>query len=140
VRINVKTTIFQDNRKEMMESAAIGRFYQKDKASYLQYEEETPEGSIRTIVKLAEEEALILRSGAVKMRMPLILNKEVKGSYELPFGTFETLAAAKKIEYSCENEKNEGYINLLYDFSLQGSFAGTYQIEITFQEDNNEYR
>jgi uncharacterized beta-barrel protein YwiB (DUF1934 family) len=139
VKINVKTTIFQDNRKEMMETIATGRFYLKNKASYLQYEEKAPEGSIRTIVKLAGEEALILRSGAIKMRMPLILNNEVKGSYELPFGTFEISATAKKIEHSCEKENGEGYINLLYDFSLQGSPAGTYQIEITFQEDNNEY-
>jgi uncharacterized beta-barrel protein YwiB (DUF1934 family) len=139
VNINIKTTIFQDNGKEIIETKATGRFYLKEQASYLQYEEESAEGSIRTIVKLAEEEVLILRSGAVKMRMPLILNKEVKGSYELPFGQFETSAIAKKIEHSFDLESGEGYINLRYDFSLQGSHAGTYDLEISFQEDTNEY-
>jgi uncharacterized beta-barrel protein YwiB (DUF1934 family) len=139
VNINIKTTIFQDNRKEIIVTKATGRFYLKEQASYLQYEEESEEGSIRTIVKLAEEEVLILRSGAVKMRMPLILNKEVKGSYELPFGQFETAAIAKKIEHFYDMESGAGYINLRYDFSLQGSHAGTYDLEISFQEDNNEY-
>ncbi|HJV17463.1 MAG TPA: DUF1934 domain-containing protein [Bacillales bacterium] len=139
MNINIKTTIFQDNRKEIIETNATGRFYLKEQASYLQYEEESAGGSIRTIVKLAEEEVLILRSGAVKMRMPLILNKEVKGSYELPFGQFETAAIAKKIKHSFDFESGAGYINLRYDFSLQGSHAGTYDLEISFQEDNNEY-
>jgi uncharacterized beta-barrel protein YwiB (DUF1934 family) len=140
VIIHIKTTVFQDNSKEIIESTASGRFYQKDNAYFLQYEEETGEGGIRTIVKLAEEEALILRNGAVKMRMPFKLHKELKGSYELPFGKFEIAAVAKKLKHSYNKENGEGYIDLLYDFSMQGTPAGTYHLEITFQEDKNEYR
>jgi uncharacterized beta-barrel protein YwiB (DUF1934 family) len=139
VKINVKTTIFQDKGKDVIESIASGRFYQKDIASFLQYEEEAAEGSIRTIVKLAEAEALILRSGAVKMRMPFSLNKELQGSYELPFGKFETAAVAKKIEHSYNAKSGEGYIDLLYDFFMQGNPAGTYHLEITFKEEDNEH-
>jgi uncharacterized beta-barrel protein YwiB (DUF1934 family) len=51
----------------------------------------------------------------------------------MPFGTFETMTRAKRIERSA------GLIDILYDFSMQGSPAGTYHLEITFQEDNNEH-
>lgn len=137
--IHIKTTIFQDNNKDIIESTASGRFYQRKNAFFLQYEEETAEGGIRTIVKLAGKEALILRSGAVKMRMPLKLYKELKGSYELPFVKFETAAIANKIDHSYTNDNGEGHIDLQYEFSIQGSPLVTYHLEITFKEDNNEY-
>lgn len=136
VRINVKTTIYQDNSQEVIEGAALGEFFQKETASYLQYEEISDQGSIRTIVKIAGNEALILRSGAVKMRLPFALNQKKSGSYQLPFGKFETRTAAKKINYSYDAENGKGWIDLLYDFSIQGDQnIGTYHLEITFQEE-----
>ena len=126
VKIKVKTTIDEQESFELM---VFGRYHQKEGASFLQYEEVLEEGSVRTIVKVAEDEALILRGGAVKMRLPFRLHKKMRGSYEMPFGTFETLTMAKKIEHS------DGLIAILYDFTMQGSPAGTYHLEITFQED-----
>ncbi|MDQ0200906.1 YwiB family protein [Neobacillus ginsengisoli] len=126
VKIKVKTTIDQQDSFEL---TVFGRYYKKNNAAFLQYEEVTEEGSVRTIVKTAADEALILRSGAVKMRLPFRLHKKMKGSYEMPFGRFETTTTAKKIEHS------DGSIDILYDFALQGSQAGTYHLEITFQED-----
>ncbi|MFZ7946499.1 DUF1934 domain-containing protein [Neobacillus sp. 19] len=126
VKIKVKTTIDEEETFELM---VFGRYYQKDQASFLQYEEAHEEGTVRTIVKVAQDEALILRGGAVKMRLPFQLHKKMRGSYEMPFGTFETLTMAKRIEHS------EGLIDILYDFTMQGSPAGTYHLEISFQED-----
>ncbi|WHY77493.1 DUF1934 domain-containing protein [Neobacillus sp. WH10] len=126
VKIKVKTTI---DEQETFELTVFGRYYQKEAASFLQYEEVLEEGSVRTIVKVAEDEALILRGGAVKMRLPFRLHKKMRGSYEMPFGTFETLTMAKKIEHS------DGLIDILYDFTMQGSPGGTYHLEITFQEE-----
>lgn len=136
VKINIKTTINQDHHREMIELTAFGRFYQKDKAFFLQYEEAAEEESTRTIVKIAGDKALILRSGAIKMRLPFAINKETKGTYELPFGKFEAVAVAKRIEHSYDVENSKGCIDILYDFSMQGaSEAGTYHLEITFQEE-----
>ena len=126
VKIKVKTTIDEQESFELM---VFGRYHQKEGASFLQYEEVLEEGSVRTIVKVAEDEALILRGGAVKMRLPFRLHKKMRGSYEMPFGTFETLTMTKRIEHS------DGLIDILYDFTMQGSPAGTYHLEITFQED-----
>lgn len=129
VKVTVKTTIHQSGSKETIELVVFGRYYKKEQASFLQYVEETEEGSIRTIVKMAADEALILRSGAIKMRMPFRLHKKMFGSYEMPFGRFETTATAKSIELG------QGFFNILYDFSMQGNPAGTYHLEITFQEE-----
>ncbi|MFK9091593.1 DUF1934 domain-containing protein [Bacillus salipaludis] len=126
VKIKVKTTIDQ---QETMELTVFGRYFQKGGAAFLKYEEVLEEGTVRTIVKVAPEEALILRGGAVKMRLPFRLHKIQQGSYEMPFGTFETLTMAKRIEHS------DGLIDILYDFTMQGSPTGTYHLEITFQED-----
>ncbi|MFP5107279.1 DUF1934 domain-containing protein [Neobacillus sp. C211] len=133
MKINVKTTIHQHGSKEVYELAVFGRYLQKDGASFLKYEEVQEEGNVRTIVKVAGDEALILRGGAVKMRLPFRLHKKLRGSYEMPFGTFETMTLAKRIEHS------DGLIDILYDFTMQGSHAGTYHLEITFQEDKHEH-
>jgi uncharacterized beta-barrel protein YwiB (DUF1934 family) len=136
VKINIKTTIFQDNSQEVIEGAALGDFFQKETASYLQYEEISDQGSTRTIVKMAGNEALILRSGAVKMRLPFARNQKISCRYKLPFGKFETMTVAKKIDHGYDAETVKGWIDLLYDFSMQGvQSIGTYHLEITFQEE-----
>jgi uncharacterized beta-barrel protein YwiB (DUF1934 family) len=126
VKIKVKTTI---DAQEAMELTVFGRYHQKGGATFLRYEEVLEEGTVRTIVKVAGEEALILRGGAVKMRLPFQVNRKLRGSYEMPFGVFETMTMAKRIEHS------EGLIDILYDFTMQGSPSGTYHLEISFQED-----
>ena len=75
VKINVKTTIMQEDSEEIIEGAVLGDFFQKETASYLQYEEISEQGSTRTIVKMAGNDALILRNGAIKMRLPFPLIK-----------------------------------------------------------------
>jgi uncharacterized beta-barrel protein YwiB (DUF1934 family) len=129
VKIKVKTTIHQQGSSETMELTVLGRYLEKDGASFLKYEEALEEGTVRTIVKVTPDEVLILRGGAVKMRLPFMLHKKRNGSYEMPFGTFETMTMTKRLEFS------KGLIDILYDFTMQGSPAGTYHLEITFQED-----
>jgi uncharacterized beta-barrel protein YwiB (DUF1934 family) len=130
VRVNVKTTIDEGESYELM---VFGRYFEKDQASFLKYEEAQEEGSVRTIVKWSGEDMLILRGGAVKMRLPFRLNKKLNGSYELPFGVFETTTMARKMAITME--KGSGYVEIEYDFAMQGEHAGRYRMEITFQEE-----
>lgn len=134
VKIHVKTTI---DGQETFDLHVFGRYFQKGNADFLQYEEVMEEGSVRTIVKMAAEEALILRGGAVKMRLPFELNRKLNGSYELPFGQFAIVTKAKRMDYSYENRK--GSFEIVYDFSIEGSPQGTYHLEIAFQEEENEH-
>ena len=130
VKISVKTTIDHD---ETFELRVFGTYLEKGNAAYLRYEETVEEGSVRTIVKMAQDNALILRGGAIKMRLPFELNRKLNGSYEMPFGQFATVTKARRIDYSYENGK--GRFDVLYDFSMEGAQASTYQLEIAFQEE-----
>ncbi|WHY00614.1 DUF1934 domain-containing protein [Neobacillus sp. DY30] len=130
VKINVKTTIDHDETFELL---VFGTYFEKGNAAYLRYEEAVEEGNVRTIVKMGHLEALILRGGAIKMRLPFELNRKLNGSYEMPFGQFATVTKAKKIDFSYENGK--GHFSVLYDFTMEGALASTYQLEIAFQEE-----
>jgi uncharacterized beta-barrel protein YwiB (DUF1934 family) len=130
VKINVKTTIDQEETFELL---VFGTYFEKGNAAYLRYEEAMEEGSVRTIVKMGTGDALILRGGAVKMRLPFEVNRKLNGSYEMPFGQFATETMAKRIDYSYENGK--GSFSVLYDFSMEGAPTNIYELEIAFQEE-----
>ncbi|OLS41243.1 DUF1934 domain-containing protein [Bacillus sp. MRMR6] len=130
VKVNVKTTIDQN---ETFELTVFGRYFEKGNAHFLKYEEVIEEGTVRTIVKISKTGALILRGGALKMRLPFEVNRRLNGSYEMSFGEFATETTARKIDFSYENGK--GLIEIVYDFSLNGSPDNTYHLEIAFQEE-----
>lgn len=134
VRIKVCTTISQGNEKESYELVTFGRFYRKGTGFYLLYEEIMELGIIKTSVKFSEEDAVILRSGAVNMRLAFRKNGRMKGHYETPYGTMDTMTDTKQFQHQQTNEK-EGKLELLYEFMLQEDLAGTYHMKITYEED-----
>nr|WP_321202566.1 DUF1934 domain-containing protein [Cytobacillus horneckiae] len=135
VKIKVKTDIRNGKDKETFELTAFGRYYKKDSARFLQYEEAMEDGLVKTIVKISEQDGLILRSGSVKMRLPFRMNKSLRGSYETPYGVFEMMTLTKRMVHSFEEDKSMGSIDLLYELKMQGSRAGTYHLAITFEEE-----
>lgn len=135
VKIKVHTTIRDGNEKETFELTTFGRYYEKSGSTFLQYEEVMEEGTIKSIVKISEEETLILRSGAVKLRMVFRMNKKLRGRYETPFGTMEIMTRTKRLAHSYDEVSKKGGIDLLYDLNMQGSHAGTYHLEISFEEE-----
>nr|WP_275411177.1 DUF1934 domain-containing protein [Bacillus sp. B15-48] len=125
VKITVNTAV----DGEVYELVTFGQYYQKGASKYLQYEESIPEGTIRTTVKLNNEEVLILRKGAVDMRLHLVLNKKTPGTYHTPLGLLMTEADTKQIEIA------EGRVKVRYDLTIQGSHAGTYEMNINYRTD-----
>jgi uncharacterized beta-barrel protein YwiB (DUF1934 family) len=134
VKINVLTTISQGDEKETFELVTFGRFFRKGKACYLRYEEVMDVGKIKTFVKFSEDEAVIMRSGALDMRLAFRRNYIMKGHYTTPYGTMDTLTDTKKLEHQ-EISQKEGKLDLVYDFTFQTDDAGTYQMEISYKED-----
>ena len=55
---------------ETHELQATGRLIEKANAFYLKYDENHNGDNIQTILKMSNRNALIMRSGAVKMRLP----------------------------------------------------------------------
>ncbi|MFE7149798.1 DUF1934 domain-containing protein [Heyndrickxia sporothermodurans] len=133
VKIHLKTVIKQDAESESYELMLFGNFYQKGNAFFLKYDEEVEEGTVHTIVKIADNNAVILRSGAIKMRLSFHMDVEKNGSYESTFGTLLLSTKTEKIEH-IKTTKNEGRINLAYDLLMQGSSSGKYEMSINYKE------
>lgn len=135
VKLKVKTDIRDDKDVQTFELTAFGRYYKKGSSRFLQYDEAMEDGIAKTIVKMSDEEGLILRSGTVKMRLPFRMNKQMRGSYELPYGILEMLTRTKRLVHTYDESANTGSIELLYELKTQGSPAGTYHLQITFEEE-----
>lgn len=135
VKIKVKTDIRNGSSKDTFEFTAFGRYYKKENARYLQYDEVMEAGTVKTIVKISKQEGLILRSGAVKMRLPFQMNKRLKGTYTTPYGVFELVTLTKRFEHQFEEQTSLGSFEVLYDLKMQGAHSGTYHLTITFEEE-----
>jgi uncharacterized beta-barrel protein YwiB (DUF1934 family) len=133
VKINVNTTIWDNGEKETFELTTFGRYYEKSGSAFLQYEEIMEEGTVKSIVKISKDETLILRSGAVNMRMVFEANKKHPGRYETPFGTLGITTKTKSLVHRLEREA--GRLSISYDLHMHGALAGTYQLEIKFEEE-----
>jgi len=135
VKVTVTTAIYSGMEKETFELTTFGRYYKKADSSYLQYEETMEEGEVRTTVKITGNEVLILRNGAIGMRLHFLLDKKTPGNYKTPYGVLETSALAKRIDANHNEQSQEGHVDLLYDMQIQGSEAGTYHLTIKYKEE-----
>ncbi|WP_425454708.1 DUF1934 domain-containing protein [Falsibacillus pallidus] len=136
VKIELKTKIKHDEQQETYELVAFGRYYQKGKSIYIKYDEIQEEGTVNTIVKITEGEAVILRSGALKMRLSFIKGNEMNGSYDSPYGTLLLTTRTKELQLDQSSEgKIDGHFDLRYQLLMQGSSVGVYEMNIKFKEE-----
>ena len=138
VKIKVKTDIRDGQGKDTFELTAFGQYYIKANAHFLQYDEAMDEGIAKTVIKISEKEGLILRSGAVKMRLPFLMNKKLKGSYHTPYGVLELDTMTKRLDHQFDEQKRTGTIDLLYELKMQGAATGTYHLFISFKEEEEK--
>lgn len=99
---------------------------------YLKYDEVQEEHTIHTTVKCTEDQALILRSGAVKMKLPLRLGETLDGQYENIYGQIPLQTETTFLQV--ENENMNGRFQVHYDLIINGDSVGQYKLEIQFQE------
>lgn len=143
VKIYIKTTVYHPSEDSSLASVApetyelivFGQYQETSTAAYLRYQEAMEVGAVNTTVKITEDELLILRSGALKMRMVFRCNKPVSGTYHSPHGYMEIVTEAHAFAHNHNTKTNEGNIALQYDLSMQETLAGTYQLEIKYEEE-----
>ncbi|TWT03485.1 DUF1934 domain-containing protein [Planomicrobium sp. CPCC 101079] len=129
VLIRLTTTIRQPNvDDQVMELRSEGLLTEKNNRRYLQYAEQQDDLEIRTVVKLSEDEALILRSGGLQMRLPFLLHKEQTGNLTNAQGSF--MLTTKAHELSVENNR----FKVRYDLAMGADHVGEYEMEIQFTE------
>ncbi|WP_088007637.1 DUF1934 domain-containing protein [Indiicoccus explosivorum] len=129
VKIRLTTTIRQPGEEEeTFELHSSGTMTVKNGQRYLQYEERQDELDVRTTVKLGDEEALILRSGGLDMRLPFLLDAEQQGNYTNEQGTFLLTTATHELSVS------DTRFFVHYDLSMGASSVGEYKMEIMYTE------
>lgn len=129
VAINLTTTIRQpDMEEQVIKLQSHGTLTEKNNRHYLQYLEQQDDLQIRTIVKFNEEEAVIIRSGGLQMRLPFLLHKEQTGNLTNAQGSFMLTTTAHELSVSGT------YFKVRYDLSLGADYAGEYEMEIQFME------
>ncbi len=132
VKIRVKTDVAHEGENETFELSLFGRLFKKDGSTFLKYDEVQDEGVVHTIVKLANENALILRSGALKMRMVFEKGQKLSGSYESQYGTLLVTTDTQTFTHKTNNA-GAGQAELVYNLLMQGDAVGTYTMNIQYE-------
>lgn len=136
VKIKLNSTILPtDGEEETYEMWLDGSLIKKTGKTYLRYVEQLGEGNINTTVKLDNHQALILRSGGVKMRLPFNRLQEQHGHYETQFGTLPIVTKTHQLSFeNRDDNKANGTFKIQYDLLMNGQAVGEYTLEIQYME------
>jgi len=111
---------------------ATGTYIKKAGTSYLKFVETTEGKEIRTTVKMSDDDALILRRGALDMRLPFIVGSELPGTYGNGPASFKLRVKTKRL--AINNGHQHGSFNVAYELHAEGALLGTYELTITYTE------
>lgn len=109
-----------------------GTFIEKSGTQYLRYEEIQDDQTIRTTVKLTNDQAFIMRNGGVNMRLPLNTTQPEHGRYESKFGSIPLMTETNQLSY--ERLETGGQFRTEYELIIDGSSVGNYTLEINYTE------
>ncbi|WP_088809687.1 MULTISPECIES: DUF1934 domain-containing protein [Listeria] len=139
VKIHITNIVRQMNAEEKTEMSVSGVFYQDENSHYLHYEEKQVAGVIRSVLKISKEELLLLRSGAVSMRMHFFKDKK-RSVASVDSGAGKLVFESELIGYTEAFEKNplSGKIAFQYDLLSGGAFIGSYEVNMRIEEEMNE--
>lgn len=136
VKIKLISTILPvDGERETYELWLQGLFVEKSGKSYLRYQEVMDEKTIQTTVKLSNENALIIRSGGVNMRLPFNTMQHERGHYTNELGTLPVLTQTQQLTHEHhEDEFMNGHFQVQYDLMIGEQTVGNYKLEIQYSE------
>ncbi|MEB2300732.1 DUF1934 domain-containing protein [Lysinibacillus xylanilyticus] len=121
-----------EGESEGYEMLLTGQLLEKAGSIYLKYEEVQEDKTIRTTMKLGNEQALIMRNGAVKMRLPLNIIEQQMGHYESELGSMPLVIDTKEMTFT--KQAVSGDFHVQYDLLMGGQSVGNYTLDITFTE------
>ena len=110
------------------ELQASGTLIEKAGKTYLRFVENLNGQQVRTTVKLDEGDALIMRSGAVQMRLPFSLGEMRPGTYGSGPATINLLVKTTKLEVGSDN------FTAHYELHAEGTLLGRHELTIYFTE------
>lgn len=134
VKIKLVSTILPtEGERETYEMWLEGTILRKAGNDYLRYEEVQQDQTIRTTIKLAGHDTVILRNGAVKMRMPLNMERSEIGHYDSMYGSLPLETTTHQLAIEAQVDGSTRFITQ-YDLRVAGNSVGNYTLEIHFTE------
>ena len=121
-----------EGEEERYEMWLHGTLVERAGTPYIKYEEVQEDQKIETTIKCTSGKALILRSGAVKMRLPLNSLAVQDGHYENMYGQIPLQTKTTTLLF--EQEGNKGRFLANYDLLINGESVGHYKLELQYQE------
>ena len=109
-----------------------GQLIDKNGTSYLRYEEVQDDKKIQTTIKLTENRAVIMRSGAVIMRLPLNTTQQERGHYDSQYGSIPLITKTHEIAILSDDKRRT--FKTTYDLIIGGNLVGNYTLDIKFTE------
>ncbi|MFJ8263132.1 DUF1934 domain-containing protein [Rummeliibacillus sp. NPDC094406] len=137
VKLKVITTITQqDTKPEQYELWSEGTIMQKRDQIYLRYEEVQEGQHMQTTLRFGQEDAIIIRNGDIKMRMPFVLGQAQKGHYNSEYGQLPIVTLTKEIKFEPSESLQNGRFYLQYELLIGGQSVGDYALELNYTEGN----
>lgn len=133
--VKLVTEIHDHGRKETVTQQAEGSLYISETSTTITYKEENQQiGEITTVIKMKENETLIMRSGAVRMRQNFQRGKTTVGEYKSTAGVMQMCTQTENISYEYKQKAKKGKFTLAYRLNLQGEDVGRHRLTLTFKE------
>lgn len=136
VKLKLITTITHKGQKpEKIELWSTGTIMRKRDQVYLQYEEILEDKKMKTTLRFGENDAIIMRNGDIKMRLPFTLHAFQRGHYEAAFGTMPIMTLTKKMAFDeAKDGSNSGRFFVHYELLAGDESVGDYVLELTYTE------
>jgi uncharacterized beta-barrel protein YwiB (DUF1934 family) len=138
VSVKLVTEVRDGSQTDTTTLQANGQLFEKNGNQFLSYEEKLEDiGSVRTLVKLSEEQVLIMRSGDVSMRQSFEKGEVTHGHYEHAYGRMQLITQTENINIQVKESPVRGKLLLTYVLTVQGERAGRYKLTLTYRELEN---
>lgn len=131
--VTIKTSqIDTKGETEDMELVTEGKYYKKNDAIYIVYEESEISGmeGTTTTLKILKDCVIMKRFGKTNSELIFEKGKRFKTKYKTSFGDLSMETLTKSVEIKCSDDSKAMDININYDINITGLFEGKNIISI----------
>lgn len=117
---------------EVVEFSTEGKYYKKNNADYIIYEESKflDDSDVKTFIKITEEEIVMKRLGENHSHLEFRVGERHRSKYITLMGSLEVEVLTKKITNHLNDGEKGGMLSVEYEISMKGLLDGTNKIEI----------
>ncbi|NGZ78209.1 DUF1934 domain-containing protein [Saccharibacillus alkalitolerans] len=122
--------------EETVEQTLAGQLYRKGKSLYIRYEEpgaDGSRGSVRTLLKVTQEELKVIRHGEVESEQSFRKGSSLSGFYRSPYTRFALIAHTRDLRVRMQGASGEIYWE--YELEIHDAISGHFAVSLTIQEE-----